>query len=167
MGDWKMRLLVLSVIISMAAALPATMTKEELEAHFGAHNINWDKNVRTQYCDQCLEITIESTGGALEHQFNRLGRYTVHGSLWENMVPLYKSDNNQYLTPDPNSNPVIYYLKWVVSENVGGFNAGIQNSHYTDGITCPYEIPDQWEYEYQREWFIDPTLKVKCTKHKP
>merc|ERR1712080_814630 len=89
------------------------------------------------------------------------------GQEWQNMVPLYKSDNNQYLTPDPNSNPVIYYLKWVVSENVGGFNAGIQNSHYTDGITCPYEIPDQWEYEYQREWFIDPPLKVKCTKHKP
>merc|ERR1712080_567066 len=62
--------------------------------------------------------------------------------------------------------PIIYYVKWVVSENVGGFNAGIQNSHYTDGITCPYEIPDQWEYEYQRQWFIDPTLKVRCTKYK-
>ena len=30
----------------------------------------------------------------------------------------------RHITPDPMSNPVIYYLKWVVSETVGGFNAG-------------------------------------------
>jgi hypothetical protein len=58
----------------------------------------------------------------------------------------------RHITPDPNSNPVIYYLKWVVSETVGGFNAGIMNDAYTDGITCPYEIPDQWQYEYDRQW---------------
>ena len=82
------------------------------------------------------------------------------------------------------SNPVIYYLKWVVSETVGGFNAGeagmkqirnsyqnygcclvstkylkfyenmagLMNEDYTDGIICPYEIPDQWQYEYDRQW---------------
>ncbi len=26
-----------------------------------------------------------------------------------------QAENNQYLTPDPNSNPIIYYLKWVIS----------------------------------------------------
>ena len=83
------------------------------------------------------------------------------------------------------SNPVIYFLKWVVSETVGGFNggeaeiqsktlcnspkfsacvfltgfrikqwelSGIMNDDYTDGIICPYEIPDQWQYEYDRQW---------------
>jgi len=26
------------------------------------------------------------------------------------------------------------------------------NEDYTDGIICPYEIPDQWQYEYDRQW---------------
>ena len=43
------------------------------------------------------------------------------------------------------SNPIMYYLKWVVSESVGGFNAGLMNEVYTDGYNCPYEIMDQWE----------------------
>merc|ERR1711997_1232405 len=72
--------------------------------------------------------------------------------------------NSQHITPDPMSNPVIYYLKWVVSETVGGFNAGLMNEDYTDGIICPYEIPDQWQYEYDRQWFVDPTLRFVCTK---
>jgi len=70
----------------------------------------------------------------------------------------------RHITPDPMSNPVIYYLKWVVSETVGGFNAGLMNEDYTDGIICPYEIPDQWQYEYDRQWFVDPTLRFVCTK---
>merc|ERR1711973_265993 len=101
----------------------------------------------------------ESNGGAQEHQPNRLGRFTRDGSLWENMVPFWTADNAQHITPDPMSNPVIYYLKWVVSETVGGFNAGLMNEDYTDGIICPYEIPDQWQYEYDRQWFVDPTLR--------
>merc|ERR1711974_468603 len=65
-------------------------------------------------------------------------------------IPFWKSANNQYITPDPNSNPIMYYIKWVVSEMVGGFNAGVMNEAYTDGYNCPYEIPDQWQYEYNR-----------------
>merc|ERR1712233_91095 len=53
---------------------------------------------------------------------------------------------------------------WVGSETVGGFNGGIMNDDYTDGIICPYEIPDQWQYEYDRQWFVDPTLRFVCTK---
>ena len=94
----------------------------------------------------------------------RYFRYVKDGSLWEGMMPFWKSDNNQYITPDPLSNPIMYYIKWVVSESVGGFNAGLQNNAYTDGYNCPYEIPDQWEYEYQRQWYVDPTLTFKCTK---
>ena len=58
------------------------------------------------------------------HPSLRLGRFTRDGSLWENMVPFWTADNGQHITPDPMSNPVIYYLTWVVSETVGGFNAG-------------------------------------------
>ena len=49
----------------------------------------------------------------------------------------FRAANGQYLTPDPNSNPIIYYIKWVVSESVGGLNAGIQNEEYTNGVNCP------------------------------
>merc|ERR1712080_82309 len=94
---------------------------------FGEENVNFDKNVRTQFCDTCLEITVESSGGAAEHQPNRLGTFTRDGSLWENMVPFWTADNKQHITPDPLSNPIIYYVKWVVSETVGGFNAGLMN----------------------------------------
>ena len=111
-----------------------------------------------------MEITVSSTGGTLEHQPQRLGKYTVEGSIWENMIPFWKSENNQYITPDPNSNPIMYYIKWVISEMVGGFNAGVMNDAYVDGFNCPYEIPDQWQYEYQRQWFVDPTLRFTCTK---
>merc|ERR1711971_1054855 len=38
------------------------------------------------------------------------------------------------------------------------------NDEYTDGIICPFEIPDQWQYEYDRQWFVDPTLRFVCTK---
>ena len=30
--------------------------------------------------------------------------------------------------------------------------SGLMNDDYTDGIICPYEIPDQWQYEYDRQW---------------
>merc|ERR1711973_791910 len=158
--DLKMqRLAILAVLLGAAAALKLpTMTKEEVEAKFGP--VNWNPDVKTTYCNKCSAISIESSGGALQYQPNRLGRFSVAGALWENMVPLFKASNGQYMTPDPNSNPVIYYLKWVISETVGGFNAGVQNNAYTDGIHCPWDIPDNWEYEYQRQWFVDPTLKV-------
>jgi len=149
--------------VSLASAVP-TLTKQQVEEKFGA--VNWDANVKTTYCSNCQEISVESRGGTLEHQPMRLGRFSVAGALWENMVPLFKASNGQYMTPDPNSNPVIYYLKWVISETVGGFNAGVQNNAYTDGIHCPWDIPDNWEYEYQRQWFVDPTLKVKCVRYR-
>ena len=53
-----------------------------------------------------------------------MGTYTRDGSLWENMVPFWTSESGYFITLDPMSNPVVYYIKWVVSETVGGFNAG-------------------------------------------
>merc|ERR1711900_82706 len=161
--DMDMKLVLFACFIVLATA-ELEQHQKELVEKFGAKNVNFDKNVRTQFCDQCMEITVTSAGGALEHQPQRLHTYVKDGSLWEGMMPFWKSDNNQYITPDPLSNPIMYYIKWVVSESVGGFNAGLQNNAFTDGYNCPYEIPDQWEYEYQRQWYVDPTLTFKCTK---
>merc|ERR1712211_214438 len=120
-----------AVILGVATGLNIpTLTKEEVEAKFGL--VNWNANVRTSYCNTCKEVSIESSGGALQYQPNRLGRFQLAGSLFENMVPIFKAPNGQYLTPGPNSNPIIYYVNWVVSETVGGFNAGIQNEKYVD-----------------------------------
>ena len=38
------------------------------------------------------------------------------------------------------------------------------NDVYTDGINCPYDIPDQWQYLYLGYFYVDPTLKFTCTK---
>jgi len=159
-----MKLFVAAALLVSAVSAFSINGKEELIKKFGEKNIKFGQNVKTDFCNQCMEITVSSTGGTQEHQPQRLGTYTVDGSVWENMVPFWKSSNNQYITPDPMSNPIMYYLKWVVSEMVGGFNAGVMNDAYVDGYNCPYEIPDQWQYEYQRQWYIDPTLKFTCTK---
>jgi len=154
----------LLLLLPLALASQLEPYQQELVDRYGEENVSFDRNVRTAFCDQCMEITVESSGGAQEHQPNRLGRFKRDGSLWENMVPFWTSDNKQHITPDPMSNPIIYFVKWVVSETVGGFNAGIMNDEYTDGINCPYEIPDQWQYQYDRQWFVDPTLRVRCSK---
>ena len=78
-----------------------------------------------------MEITVTSSGGAAEHQPNRLGTFTVAGTLWENLFPFWKSTTNPnittYITLDPNSNPIIYYLRWVIVDDVGGINGGGKN----------------------------------------
>ena len=84
-------------------------------------------------------------------------------------MPFWKSSDDQYFTPDPESSPSIYYLIWVVADNIGGFDAGITNNAYVNGFNCPYEIPDQWEYETGGEWFVDPhsgLLVLKLNKQK-
>jgi len=62
-----------AVLVSVASAL-SIQGKEELLKKFGAMNINFDKNVRTNFCNQCHEITVTSTGGTAEHQPQRLGK---------------------------------------------------------------------------------------------
>jgi len=154
------------LLFGAVSAKTLTLSRTQVEEAFGKENVNWDPSVRAKYCDNCVELEISSTGGALEHDPNRLGRFNVAGALWENTVPFFEAANGQYLTPDPNSNPIIYYIKWVVSENIGGLNAGIQNEEYTNGVNCPWDIPDNWEYEYNRQWFVDPTLRVTCVRFK-
>ena len=76
------------------------------------------------FCDDCLEITVSSSGGTAEHQPQSLGRYTRAGALWENMIPFWESEKNQFLTPDANSNPISYYIQWIVGESVGSYDPG-------------------------------------------
>ena len=97
-------------------------------------------SLRTNYCNQCMEITVTSSGGTQEHQPARLGKYTVAGSLWENMVPFWMASNRQYITPDPNSNPILYYMKWEISESVGGLNAGKNFDKWSrHSVICPVQ----------------------------
>merc|ERR1719433_712098 len=106
-----MKFLAVVFVIGAASSFKIS-SKEDLIKRFGEKNVSFDRNVRTNYCNQCMEITVTSSGGTQEHQPNRLGKYTVAGSFWENMVPFWQSDDRQYITPDPNSNPILYYMKW-------------------------------------------------------
>ena len=61
----------------------------------------------------------------------------------------------RYLTPDQNSNPILSYMKWVVSDTMGApdrQSIGIMNDAYTDFPVCPYDIDDQWQYEHEYPW---------------
>ena len=94
-------------LISATTSTFKISSKEDLIKRFGER----DSLPRTVYCDQCLEITVSSSGGAAEHQPNRLGRFTVTRSLW---------DNDQYITPDSHSDPAASLMMWVISDYVGG-----------------------------------------------
>ena len=115
-------------------------------------------------CGDCTEVSISSNGGAYQHQPSLLGTFTLAGSIWSGLVPYYKSANNHYLTPDRMSDPLEDdYVKWIVADIPMGYNGGIQNRVYTQGVTCPYDIPDQWEYLWGGDWRVDQTMRVTCT----
>merc|ERR1712080_344846 len=99
-----MRLLLLS-LLPLAFAAKLAPHQQQLVDRFGEENVNFDKNVRTQFCDTCLEITVESSGGAAEHQPNRLGTFTRDGSLWENMVPFWLLITSSTSPPTPSPTP--------------------------------------------------------------
>ena len=67
-----------------------------------------------------------------------------------------------YLAPDSNSNPILYYVKWVIGDKMGGYKSKIMNEVYTDMDKCPFEM-DQWVYEWEYNWFTDDTLAITCT----
>ena len=66
-----MKVFLVAMLATVATAKLA-QHQEELIKKFGADNVKFDKNVRTQFCDQCTEITVTSTGGAMEHQPQRI-----------------------------------------------------------------------------------------------
>jgi hypothetical protein len=60
------------IIIVLLAAVVTADLEEDREVIFEARNVTLDKNVRSIFCNDCPTITIVSTGGALEHQPQRL-----------------------------------------------------------------------------------------------
>merc|ERR1719335_472773 len=86
-----MKLFFAAALLVSAVSAFSINGKEELIKKFGEKNIKFGQNVKTDFCNQCMEITVSSTGGTQEHQPQRLGTYTVDGSVWENIVPFWKS----------------------------------------------------------------------------
>merc|ERR1712212_915761 len=79
-----MSLILLLIPVALAGLPPH---HQKLIDRFGVENVNFDKNVRTAFCDCCMEITVSSNGGAQEHQPNRLGRFTRDGSFGRTWFP--------------------------------------------------------------------------------
>ena len=44
--------------------------------------------------------------------------------MWENLVPFWRSENDQVISPNANSNPILQYVKWIVAESVGYYDPG-------------------------------------------
>merc|ERR1712130_154096 len=79
MGSIQISVLRLTMKLFVAAALLVSAVsafsingKEELIKKFGEKNIKFGQDVRTDFCNQCMEITVSSTGGTQEHQPQRL-----------------------------------------------------------------------------------------------
>merc|ERR1712038_833905 len=130
----RMKLLVVAFLIGAASSFKIS-SEEDLIKRFGEKNVSFDPSVRTLYCNQCTEITVTSSGGTAEHQSNRLGRFTLAGSLWDNMVPLWKAENDQYITPDALSNPIINDGNWEIAGPPG--TGGVRNWAYSVINYCP------------------------------
>ena len=129
-----MKLLVVAFLIGAASSFKIS-SEEDLIKRFGEKNVSFDPSVRwdfqSMWGDETGEIVcsglctatsalrspwpVTSSGGTAEHQSNRLGRFTVAGSLWDNMVPLWKAENDQWITPDALSNPIINDGNWEIA----------------------------------------------------
>ena len=93
-------------------------------------------------------------------------RYISGPDLWEHMVPTWEGPGDWILTPDVNSNPIIYYIKWMIATGRNPFGGVILNDAYTDGFSkCPWEM-DQWKYYNYEEsqCYEDPTFIITCNK---
>merc|ERR1712080_320621 len=93
----------LLLLLPLALASQLEPYQQELVDRYGEENVSFDRNVRTAFCDQCMEITVESSGGAQEHQPNRLGRFKRDGSLGRTWFHsgLQTTNNTSPLTPCP------------------------------------------------------------------
>ena len=75
------RVVVIKMVKLLAAALMISAvagfhinSEEELIKKFGRKNIKFDQGkTKSEFCNQCMQITVSSTGGTLEHQPQRLG----------------------------------------------------------------------------------------------
>merc|ERR1711971_444315 len=63
----RMKFLLVAFLIGAASSFKIS-SKEDLIKRFGEKNVSFNPNVRTNYCNQCMEITVTSSGGTQEHQ---------------------------------------------------------------------------------------------------
>ena len=68
-----MKLIAAALLVSAVSGFHIN-GQEELIKKFGEKNIKFDQGkTKSEFCNQCMEITVSSTGGTLEHQPQRLG----------------------------------------------------------------------------------------------
>ena len=88
-----------------------------------------------------------------------MSRYTPAGDVWEGMLDYYlrlpegPSQPDQYLTVDPNSNPMLYYVSWVVSD----FWANAPNNFSQVSIRM---VMDQGQVSYNQLSLVRETVKT-------
>ena len=93
-------------------------------------------DVLTTYCNECSLVSISSSGPAGDLYPGSFGRYknyievetwplncwnptsyATYGSLWENMIPIFKNpSSSHFLTVHPQANPEFYYVPWVLTD---------------------------------------------------
>merc|ERR1712107_889433 len=113
--------------------------------------------------EDCVEITVESRGGAAGYHHQLMGVYTRDDSLWEEMLPIWTSDNG-IIAPDLMSNPALYYIKWLVYSASDGFGNGIKDNSDSSFGLWPYDIPgEDWIYKCGNDWCVDTTLTINCS----
>ena len=104
----------------------------------------------------CTKIRIASDGGeSLDHQSNRLGDYSLIGSLADR--PIYKNlDRDEFL----------FYLQrrnkglWMVGPEAEKFNGGL--AHRGDKMCVEDVVKGEWKYTDGTAWHVDSNLAVTC-----
>merc|ERR1711872_546021 len=124
---------------------------------------------RAMFCS-CNEVTIASSGLAAENQASTLGKYEKYVTIWEGYLDIYKKVGEEmYLTVDPNSSPMIYWVHWVISDqrSNGPNDFTHVNVKHTNedglGIICGWE-EEGWEVKTPTgDWETDSSFSVTCT----
>jgi len=127
-------------------------------------------DVLTTYCNECSLVSISSSGPAGDLYPGSFGSYATYGSLWENMIPIFKNpSSSHFLTVHPQANPEFYYVPWVLTDRFATDPEDL--SHLTvksqdrEGIVCPWDKTGAlvWEYKTQDgSWDVDHTITVDC-----
>merc|ERR1711937_402217 len=155
------KMICILALISMSTAM---VVREENKESVQNKTRSFNPNIKSEFCGECIEVTVSSSGGALEYHAEKLGRFMVSGSIWTDTVPIFESENGHFLTMDQYSDPNRFYYKWDICDNAGGTDPGITNEYYSAGLNCPWEIPDQWLYNLNGEWYDDETLTITCSQ---
>jgi len=115
-------------------------------------------------------VTISSSGPAGSLYPEVLGSYAVVGSVWENMLPIFKNPvSSNFLTVHPQANPEFYYVPWVLTDrfatNPDDLSHLSVKTQDREGIICPWDKTGArvWEYKTEDgEWVVDDSITVDC-----